>query len=66
MINYKHIILEYYLSSICIIVDTARMASTTPNMDAPNNYQTTYDSKNKIVVFYSLINCMIKFKGSVY
>ena len=30
------------------------LASTTPNMDAPDNYQTTYDSKTKIVVFYSL------------
>ena len=27
----------------------------TPNMDAPDHYQTTYDSKTKIVVFYSLI-----------
>ena len=34
----------------------ARPASTTPNMDAPDNYQTTYDSKTKIVVFYSLIH----------
>ena len=24
-------------------------------MDAPDHYQTTYDSKTKIVVFYSLI-----------
>ena len=27
---------------------------TTPNMDASDHYQTTYDSKTKIVVFYSL------------
>ena len=26
------------------------------NMDRPDNYQTTYDSKIKIVVFYSLSN----------
>ena len=26
------------------------------NMDPPNHYQTTYDSKTKIVVFYSLSN----------
>ena len=32
-------------------------ASTTPNMDAPDHYQMTYDSKTKIVVFYSLITC---------
>ena len=31
-----------------------RPASTTPNMDTPQNYQTTYDSKTKIGVFYSL------------
>ena len=29
-------------------------ACTTPNMDPPDNYQTTYDSKTKSVVFYSL------------
>ena len=27
---------------------------TTPNMDPSDNYQTTYDSKTEIVVFYSL------------
>ena len=29
-------------------------AFTTPDMDLPNNYQTTYDIKTKIIVFYSL------------
>ena len=37
------------------LVDTRRPASTTPNMDPPDNYQTTYDSKTKNVVFDSLI-----------
>ena len=27
-----------------------------PNMEPPDNYQTTYDGKNKIVVFYYLFN----------
>ena len=27
---------------------------TSPNMNSPDNYLTTYDSKTKIVVFYSL------------
>ena len=27
---------------------------TTPNMDPPDNHQTTYDSQTKIVVFYSV------------
>ena len=27
----------------------------TQNMNPPDNYQTTYDSKTKMVVFYSLI-----------
>ena len=31
---------------ICIVV--------TPNMDPPDHYQTTYDSKTNIFVFYSL------------
>ena len=34
----------------------ARPASTNPNKDAPDHYQTTYYSKTKIVVFYSLID----------
>ena len=38
-------------------------ASTTPNIDAPDNYQTTYDSKTKIVVFYSLIMARILKSG---
>ena len=33
-----------------------RLESTTLHMDAPDNYKTTYDSKTKIVVFYSLSN----------
>ena len=37
-------------------LENKRPASTTPNMDAPDNYQTTYDSKTKIVVLYSLSN----------
>ena len=32
----------------------AAPASTSQNMDPPDNYQTKYDSKTKIVVFYSL------------
>ena len=28
-------------------------------MDAPDNYQTTYDSRTKIVVFYSVIKNQI-------
>ena len=31
-----------------------------PNMDPPDNYQTTYNSKTKIVVFYSLIVCGVQ------
>ena len=31
-------------------------------MDAPDHYQTTYDSKTKIVVFYSLSNQSYSFK----
>jgi hypothetical protein len=42
----------------------ARPASTTPNMDAPDNYQTTYDSKTKIVIFYSLSNAFDLISGS--
>ena len=39
--------------TICMVVDAGL---TTPNMDPPDNYQTKYDSKTKIVVFYSLIH----------
>ena len=36
------------------------------NMDPPDNYQTTYDSKTNIVVFYSLSNaCMSTFIGGI-
>ena len=44
-----------------IIVDTGKAASTTPNMDPSDYYQTTYDSKTKIVVFYSLSITMLGF-----
>ena len=43
-----------------------RPASTTPNMDAPDNNQTTYDSKTKIVVFYSLSNAFDLISGSKF
>ena len=39
----------------------ARPASTTSNMDAPDNYQTTHDIKTKIVVFDSLIFILSQF-----
>ena len=36
-------------------------------MDAPDHYQTTYDSKTKIVVFYSLKECtLIKIPGLIF
>ena len=55
-----------YQSSICIVVDAGL---TTPRMDAPDNYQTTYmydstDSNTKIVVFYSLSICTAR-RGQV-
>ena len=36
------------------------------NMDPPDNYQTTYDSKTKIVVFYSLSNAFDITSGSTF
>ena len=42
------------LSGNCQVIVPARPASTTLNMDVFDNYQTTYDSKTKIVVFYFL------------
>ena len=50
-----------FTSSICIVVDAGL---TTPNMDAPDHYQTTYDSKTKIVVFYYLIERCIDWEGA--
>ena len=46
-----------------------RPASTTPNMDPPDNYQTTYDSKTNIVVFYSqsiTISCSTRPGKDIY
>ena len=37
---------------ICIVVDTGCAGTHDP----PDNYQTTYDSKTKTAVFYSLID----------
>ena len=42
---------------ICIVVDTGQPGIHSPNMDAPDHYQTTYDRKNKIVFFNSLNLC---------
>ena len=43
------------------------LASTTPNMDVPDNHdQTTYDRKTKIVVFYSLSNVFYFISGSKF
>ena len=35
-------------------------------MNPPDNYQTTYDSKTKIVVFYSLSNAFDLTSGSTF
>ena len=37
-----------------------------PNMDPPDNYQTTYDSKTKIVVFYSVSKVFDLISGSKF
>ena len=44
----------------------ARPAPTTINMDPPDNYQTTYDSKTKVVVFYSLSIAFNLISGSKF
>ena len=36
------------------------------NMDPPGNYQTTYDSKTKIVVFYSPSNAFDLTSGNKF
>ena len=46
--------LENKRQQFVLLSYVARPASTTPNMDTPDNYQTTYDSKTKIVIFYSV------------
>ena len=35
-------------------------------MDPPDNYQTTYDSKTEIVIFYSLSNAIDFISGSKF
>ena len=36
------------------------------NLDRPDNYQTTYDGKTKIVIFYSLSNAIDLTSGSTF
>ena len=62
-IEYYHLL--HLKINICELVISSP-ASTTPNMDPPDNYQTTCDSETKIVVFYSLSNAFILISGSKF
>ena len=46
----------YYTFNITRIIGDCAGIHYNTNMDLPDNYQTTYDIKTKIVGFYSLTN----------